>query len=96
MSMGMSDALEASIKDYSKYLLSLPVLKSAVELEFAEAEMRNVLTKNTRDIRKSEQPTMNLLLFLAEAHGKSAIVSLGFDPFSMQPIVRMDGDELSF
>ena len=88
--------MEASLKAYSTFLLSLPVLKTADELEFAEAEIRNVLSQHTRDIRKNEQPTMHLLQFLAEAHGKSAIVALGFDPFSMTPIVRLEGDELSF
>jgi hypothetical protein len=96
MSMGMSDALEASIKEYSIYLLTLHECKTADELEFNEAEIHNTLSQQFRDIRKNEQPTMQLLEFLAEAHGKSAIVALGYDPFSMTPIVRLDGDEIAF
>ncbi len=96
MSMGMSDALESSIREYSKFLLELPTLKTADELEFAEAEIRNTLTQHSRDIRKSENPVYQLMMFLAESHGKSAVAALGYDPFTMLPIVRVDGDEMSF
>lgn len=96
MAMGISDALEKSIREYSRYLLNLHECINAEELEYAEAEMCNILAQHSRDVRKSEQATIQLLGFLAECHGKSAIVALGFDPFSMQPIVKIDGDEMMF
>jgi len=96
MAMGVSDALEKSIREYSKYLLSLHNCRNADELEYTEAEMRNTLAQHSRDVRKNEQPTIQLLEFLAESHGKSAIAALGIDPFSMHPIVKWDGDEMMF
>jgi hypothetical protein len=96
MAMGISNALESSIREYSSYLLSLHDCRNADELEFAEAEMRNTLAQHSRDVRKNEQPTIQLLEFLAESHGKSAIAALGIDPFSMQPIVKLEGDEMMF
>jgi hypothetical protein len=91
----MSCALEQSIRMYSKFLLNLHG-QTAAELEYMEAEIRNVLCQNSRDVHPGELPVNQLLIFLAECHGKSAIVSLGIDPFSMEPIVRVDGDEMSF
>lgn len=96
MSHGLSDALESSIREYSKYLLELPQHKVAAELEFLQHEMHDHLDKQSRDVRRSEQPVIQLLHFLTEAHGKTAIINLGIDPFSMQPIVRIDGDEMMF
>lgn len=96
MSHGMSDALEASIREYSKYLMELPQHRAASELEYLQHEMQDTLSKQGRDVRKSEQPVIQLLHFLCEAHGKTMIVDLGIDPHSMQPIVRLDGDEMMF
>jgi len=95
MSGGMSHALELSLKEFSKHLVSLHD-KTASELEVAEKEMHRLINDQSRDVRKSEQPTVQLLQFLCEMHTKSAIVSLGIDPFSMIPIVREDGDEMMF
>ncbi len=95
MSGGISDALEASIREYSKYLLGLSG-KTAGELEFMNAEMHNVLDMQTRDVRKTERQVILFLQFLTEMHGKTAIVNLGIDPHSMQPIVKSDSDDLMF
>jgi tRNA U34 5-carboxymethylaminomethyl modifying GTPase MnmE/TrmE len=91
----MSGALEQSIRMYSKFLLDLHG-QTAVELEFGEAAIRNVMSQNSRDVHPGEMQVIQLLSYLAECHGKSAIASLGIDPFSMEPIVRLDGDEMSF
>lgn len=96
MAMGISEGMESSIKAYSRFLLELSTLKTAAEMEAAELEIHNILTQNTPDIWKKEAQINSLLLYLADAHTKSLIVELGWDPFSMSPIVRLDGDEISF
>lgn len=96
MGMGISDALEKSVREFSKYLLNLNDCKTADELEYTEAEIRNILAQHSRDVSNAEIPVMRLLEFLAESHGKSAIAAMGIDPFSMLPIVRLDGDEIMF
>jgi hypothetical protein len=96
MAMGVSTAMENSIRAYSAFLLELPTLTKAEEMEAAEKEIHNTLMQNTPDISKKEAQINSLLLFLADAHTKSLIVGLGWDPFDMTPIVRLDGDEISF
>lgn len=91
----MSDELEAAMKEYSRFLVKMSGWK-ATEIEFEEKLIQDRLSHFGKDVRPGELPVIQLMKSLCEAHGKSAIVALGIDPFSMTPLVRMEGDELSF
>lgn len=96
MSMGLSDGLEKSVKEYSKYLLEVAGYKSATDIEFAGLEMIRKLQRMKEDVWTSELPTHQLLEFLADAHYKTLILNIGIDPFTLAPLVKNDGDEISF
>lgn len=91
----MSDELELAVKEYSKFLVRLAGW-NATEVEFEGKTLQDRLGQFGKDVRPGELPTIQLMQSLAEAHGKSAIIALGIDPFSMTPLVRLEGGELSF
>jgi hypothetical protein len=94
-SKDMSVELEQAIREYSNFLLKLRGW-NATELEFEEKMILDLLTRYGKDLCSVELSTIQLMQFLAEAHAKSAIAGMGIDPFSMTPIVRIDGDEIMF
>ncbi len=91
----MSDELEVAIKEYSRFLVQLAGWNAA-EIEFEMLALQDRFGRFSDDVRTGEVPIVQLMQSLCEAHGKSAIIDLGIDPFSMTPLVKLESGELSF